>query len=371
MRWSIGVIEGSKLIVQYAWLGSHEHHPSCQCVTTFMSSIATLHPCCILSCKHLCCNRYLFAPVFFHVVSWKLLYVPHLFIKWSIILTPQMMATGTWLSKPSLIPPAWVVPLVSVWLRIDLSCDWIWRWHFLWCEPRLLSDHEVFFADKHKVLLVLGLSSSKDIVYRCDRLHHIRGVSCSFRDTYDWLLLVHKLSLIWCLVIRVVGCGVWWSVERRNWWCLASDVMIMCWCFLSLLILQHLLLLELSRELVVWRVYQYCVRSPLLVVRVEHDHFSDLLFYKPIKYSICHVYGIFFDPIGNLHRMLNGCICAFSYYSIHDSFVYLVWKNDWEEDVANELSCDLMNNRCHAHDKSRVFLWDIHRSADPFNRLLL
>jgi len=192
------------------------------------------------------------------------------------------MTTWAWLSKSSLIPPAWVVPLISMRLRVDLSRDWIWRWHFLRCEPGLLSDHEVFFADEHEILLVLGLPSSEDIVNRSDGLHHIGGVSCSLRHADDWLLLVHQLPLIWCFVIRVVGWWVWGSVEGRYWWCLTSDVMVMCWCLLGLLILQHLLLLELPRELIVWRVNQYCVRSPLLVVWVEHDHLSDLLFYKPI-----------------------------------------------------------------------------------------
>jgi hypothetical protein len=73
-------------------------------------------------------------------------------------------------------------------------------------------------------------------------------------------------------------------------------------------------------------VNQDSVRSPLLIVFVGVllHHLSDLRFYKIIQELICHVYCVFFKPICDIYRLLNGSISGFPDCTGHHSLVDMV-----------------------------------------------
>lgn len=85
------------------------------------------------------------------------------------------------------------------------------------------------------------------------------------------------------------------------------------------------------------------MRSPLLVIGVEHDHLSDLGFNKPVQDAIGHVDGVFLYPVDYLHCMLDCCIGALTHDPVHDALVDLVWKDYRCQDVPGELLGDFVD----------------------------
>jgi len=76
------------------------------------------------------------------------------------------------------------------------------------------------------------------------------------------------------------------------------------------------------------RVYKNRMRSPHLVVWIDHDHLANLLLNEVVKKLIGQANRVLLKPVGDVYSLLDGGVGSLSKHPVHHAFVYLVRQHN-------------------------------------------